>query len=108
MRRLFELADRDSDQHVTPDELIADMEQWGEGDEDKKEAQGRKTLELAKFKAADTDGNGLLDNEELPSLFYPEIHNGVLDLTAKATMQQKDRNGDGLLDPKEFWEGDSV
>jgi len=23
-------------------------------------------------------------------------------------MQQKDRNGDGLLDPKEFWEGDSV
>jgi len=107
--QVLEEMDTDKDGKLSSAELIKDMEQWGEGDEeDKKEAQDRKTLELAKFKAADSDGNGLLDPQELPSLFYPETHEGVLELTAQSTLKQKDKNGDGLLDPKEFWEGDQV
>merc|ERR1711957_803941 len=65
-------------------------------------------LETAKFRAADQDGNSLLDLEELPSLFYPETHDGVLTMTAEATLKSKDTDGDGQLTPKEFWEGDAV
>lgn len=101
--------DGDKDQKLSLPELLKDMEQWGEeGEEDRAVAAKRKELETSKFKAADTDGNGLLDAEELPSLFYPETHDGVLEMTAAATMKNKDTDGNGELSPKEFWEGDAV
>merc|ERR1712083_774504 len=65
-------------------------------------------LEAAKFQVADENKDGRLSPNELPALFYPETHDGSLELTAKATMRQKDLNGDGLLTPKEFWDGDAV
>lgn len=101
--------DGDKDGKLSLEELLKDMEQWGEeGEEDKAEAAKRKELETAKFRAADTDGNSLLDADELPSLFYPETHDGVLEMTAAATMKNKDLDGNGQLTPKEFWEGDAV
>lgn len=101
--------DGDKDGKLSLEELIKDMEQWGEGDEeDKKEAEIRKELETAKFAAADGNGDGFLDNAELPALFYPETHDGVLELTARATLGQKDSDKDGMLTPREFWEGDAV
>merc|ERR1719421_1367517 len=99
--------DTDKDGKLSLVELLKDMEQWGEeGEEDKAQAAKRKELETAKFHAADADKNGLLDAEELPALFYPETHDGVLEMTAAATLKQKDSNGDGKLTMKEFWEGD--
>merc|ERR1719174_3039424 len=101
--------DTDKDGKLSLMELLKDMEQWGEeGEEDKAQAAQRKELETAKFHAADSDKNGLLDSTELPALFYPETHDGVLELTAKSTLMQKDKNGDGVLTPIEFWTGDSV
>merc|ERR1719198_2941818 len=80
--------DLDKDGKLSLQELLKDMEQWGEeGEEDKAEAAKRKELETAKFRAADTDSSGLLDAEELPALFYPETHDGVLEMTAAATMK---------------------
>lgn len=101
--------DSDKDNKLSLPELLKDMEQWGEeGEEDKAQAAKRKELETAKFRAADTDGNGLLDSDELPALFYPETHDGVLTMTAQATLKSKDTDGNGELTPKEFWEGDAV
>jgi len=101
--------DTDKDGKLSLMELLKDMEQWGEeGEEDKAQAAQRKELETAKFHAADSDKNGYLDSTELPALFYPETHDGVLEMTAAATLKAKDTNGDGQLTPKEFWEGDAV
>merc|ERR1719195_125378 len=83
------------------------MDQWGEED-DKDEASKRKAVEGEKFKAADADGDGLLSEVELPALFYPETHDGVLQIAAQSTLGQKDIDKDGLLTAKEFWEGDQV
>jgi len=66
----------------------------------------RSELEKEKFKVADTNKDGFLSVEELPSLFYPETHDGVLEVTAKHTLDQKDKDGDGQLSQKEFWEGE--
>merc|ERR1719440_1556488 len=101
--------DADKDGKLSLPELLKDMEQWGEeGEEDKAQAAKRKELETAKFKAADSDNSGLLDGDELPALFYPETHDGVLTMTAEASLKSKDTDGNGELTPKEFWEGDTV
>jgi Ca2+-binding EF-hand superfamily protein len=101
--------DADKDGKLSLEELLKDMDQWGEESEaDKAKNVERKDLESAKFKAADQDGDGFLNVEELPSLFYPETHDAVLELTAAATMKAKDKDGNGDLSPKEFWEGDAV
>jgi len=101
--------DADKDGKLSLPELLKDMEQWGEeGEEDKAQAVKRKDLETAKFKAADSDNSGLLDGDELPALFYPETHDGVLTMTAASTLKSKDTDGNGELTPKEFWEGDAV
>jgi len=106
---VIEEMDADKDGKLSLPELLKDMEQWGEeGEEDKAQAVKRKDLETAKFRAADSDGNGLLDPEELPALFYPETHEGVLAMTAASTLKSKDTDGSGELTPKEFWEGDNV
>merc|ERR1712048_10278 len=40
--------------------------------------------------------------------FYPETKDAVLDITSRATLKQKDTDGDGQLTSKEFWEGDAL
>merc|ERR1719265_819944 len=109
IQTIIDEMDTDKDGKLNLPELLKDMESWGEeGEEDKAEVQKRKDHEAAKFQVADTNGDGFLSTEELPALFYPETHDGVLALTAEATMKQKDVNGDGKLTAQEFWEGDSV
>merc|ERR1712216_1057415 len=80
------------------------------GDDEKKtEVEHQKrlqflTVETAKFKAADINGDGKLDKSELISLFQPETHEGVLKVTVEETMRQMDTNKDGKLTAAEFWE----
>lgn len=98
--------DGNKDGGVSLEELLKDVEHWDQGEEgDKKQLDARRSLEEQKFAVADADKNGLLDKEELPGLYYPEIHAGVLDLTTKDAMDHRDIDRDGFLTAHEFWEG---
>lgn len=102
--------DTSRDQKLSLEELLKDLDAQAEGadEEEMKNMVRKKELETAKFKLSDKDGDGLLDAEELPALFYPETNEAVLELTTEASLRQKDTNGDGKLTPKEFWEGDDA
>merc|ERR1740121_2353703 len=101
--------DTNSDGHLDLQELLKDMDQWSDPeDTDRRELDGRKEVETAKFQVADANGDGKLDVKELPSLFYPETHDGILAITVQATIKQKDQNGDGMLTITEFFEGASI
>lgn len=101
--------DTDKDGKLSLEELLKDMEQWGESEEEsKEEKEARVLVEKEKFSVADRDRNGVLDQGELPALFYPEVDDAVLEITAKEALKQKDRDHDGKLSNKEFWEGDVV
>jgi len=80
----------------------------GGNDEDVEELekswQNDKVFETAKFKAADENGDGFLAPEELGALFFPAVNAKVLAISVKATMDIKDKDGDAMLTPKEFWE----
>lgn len=105
---IIEEIDTSKDGKVSLQEHLDDFH--GQGDaSDEEEAQDleiRKEVEKAKFAAADADGDQLLDQAELAALFYPEIHERVLDITVKEALRQKDTNGDGKLSALEFWEID--
>ena len=62
-----------------------------------------RALEKAKFKAADADGDDLLNLQEMASLFYLETSPAVLDVVVRDTLKLKDKNKDGVLNVKEFW-----
>jgi len=105
---LLEEMDIDKDGKLSLDELLEVMNQSSEGsnEEEKNESLKRSELEKDKFDVADTNKDGFLSVEELPALFYPDTHDGVLEVTAKHTLGKKDKDGDGHLSQKEFWEGD--
>lgn len=108
IQTVMEEMDINKDGKLSLEELLKDMESWTDSaaEDDKQLLIKRQELEAAKFKLSDKDGDNLLDMEELPGLFYPETNEGVLHLTAKATLEQKDKDGDGKLTANEFWEGD--
>lgn len=103
---ILEEIDTSKDGKLTLEEHLNDIHNQADGgdEEEMKELEQRKTVETAKFQAADVNGDGVLDESELPALFYPETHDGVLAVTVMETMRQKDANGDGVLTPHEFWE----
>jgi Ca2+-binding EF-hand superfamily protein len=104
---VLEEMDLDKDGKLSVQELVKDLDSWGGEDvrEDEHEAGMMKEVETAKFGAADTNMDGLLDIHELPAMFYPETHEGVLDITSRQSLRQKDGDGDGLLSLQEFWRG---
>jgi len=106
---ILEEIDTSKDGHLSLEEHITDIQNQADGgdEEEMKELQRRYEVETAKFKAADANGDGLLDKSELPSLFYPETHDAVLGVTVGETLSQKDANSDGVLTPHEFWEASS-
>ena len=63
-----------------------------------------RALEMEKFKAADVDQDQLLNPTEMVSLFNFETSPAVLDVVVQNTLKSKDRNHDGVLSAKEFWE----
>eukprot|EP00930_Biecheleria_cincta_P007456 TRINITY_DN108675_c0_g1_i1.p1 TRINITY_DN108675_c0_g1~~TRINITY_DN108675_c0_g1_i1.p1 ORF type:complete len:285 (-),score=78.61 TRINITY_DN108675_c0_g1_i1:363-1217(-) len=72
--------------------------------EELKEIEQTKMFQTNKFKAADSDNDGSLGPKELPGLFFPETHPGVLEVAARETMRLKDSNKDGKISMNEFWE----
>lgn len=96
--------DGDSDGKLTLAEVLRDLEQWGGEDGGERSQKSALTMDLEreKFKLADADKNGLLDTQEFPALFFPETHDGVLELMTKAALEVKDTDKDGLLTLREF------
>merc|ERR1712066_433646 len=80
----------------------------GGDEEELKELEARKKVESQKFAAADANGDNFLDQSEVPALFYPETHDGVLAVTVAESLRQKDLNSDGKLTVREFWEADAA
>lgn len=107
---ILEEIDTNKDGSLGLEEHLNDIHNQADGGDEAemKELEHRKGVETAKFKAADLNNDGALDKTELPSLFYPETHEGVLSVTVSETMRQKDGNKDGKLSPKEFWESDQM
>jgi Ca2+-binding EF-hand superfamily protein len=104
-KNILEEIDSDKDAKISLEEL---MNSFGESDPGDKEVTARKAVEEKKFKAADADGDGLLNEVELSALYYPETHEGVLQIATQYTLETKDTDKDGFLTAKEFWEGDQV
>jgi len=104
MNQLKDL-DANKDGGVSLEEMLKDLEQWHEGDKGEKGMVSQRSHQEEKFAHADNDKNGALDEQELSGFFNPEMHAGVLDVTAKETMYHRDVDKDGLLTPEEFWEG---
>lgn len=103
---ILEEIDSSKDGKLSLQEHFDDLHSQAEGGdaEEMKELEQRKAVEEAKFKAADANGDGVLDADELPALFYPETHEDVLHVVAGEVLRQKDKNKDGRLSAAEFWE----
>jgi len=59
--------------------------------------------EQAKFKAADKNKDGLLDEQEYPAYTHPEIDDAVEEAYARSLFDGKDVNKDGVLDYEEVF-----
>jgi Ca2+-binding EF-hand superfamily protein len=107
---ILEEIDTSKDGKLSLEEHLSDIHNQADGgdEQEMQELEHRKAVEAAKFRAADSNSDGHLDANELPGLFYPETHEGVLDVTVAETMRQKDTNKDGKLNAKEFWESDQM
>merc|ERR1711920_750807 len=71
-------------------EVVADM-------------QAENEFQKAKFVAADTNADGVLEKEELPALWHPETADKSLNLMAESTIKERDLDGDGKLNITELW-----
>lgn len=91
---LFSEADASKDGKVTLTEHLAFI--------DAHEEKDLRAVEEAKFIAADTNGDSVLDKQELVGLYFPETQEGVLSAAVSATMSVKDQDKDGRLSLQEF------
>jgi len=59
--------------------------------------ESKKAWEERKFKAADGNGDGLLDESEVGGFYVAEGNDKVLELSAQQTLDEKDSDKDGFL-----------
>merc|ERR1740129_180910 len=105
---ILEDIDTNKDGQLTLEEYLADIHSEDVDQQDKEEFENRKRVETEKFKAADTNGDKILDATEIPAIFFPEAHDHILHVTAKEAMLQKDANKDGKLTKRELFEFDGA
>mmetsp|Transcript_34916 Transcript_34916/g.108628 ORF Transcript_34916/g.108628 Transcript_34916/m.108628 type:complete len:291 (-) Transcript_34916:88-960(-) len=99
-------ADTSRDGKMSLEEHLKDFsggDHEAEDEESKAVMEHQKEVEKAKFAAADVNNDGLLDDKEVPALFFPETHDGVLSIMAKDSLKQKDADGNGVLSFEEFF-----
>merc|ERR1719223_2562366 len=95
--------DEDKDGKLSLQEHLA-MDEDAVSEEDMENVASWKQIETVKFNAADRDKDGLLNEEELPALFYPDKHEDVLSAVMAETMRVKDKDKNGKLSHAEFRE----
>jgi len=98
---VFDEIESTQDGTLSLEEHMSEVAEFHKGDED--EIAKQREAELAKFKAADTNGDDKLDVEELVHLMHPETHPEVLEVHTKEEMRLRDTDKDGKLSQKE-WE----
>lgn len=55
-----------------------------------------------RFRAADTNGDMMADKQEFTAFLHPEDHEHMKDIVVQETIEDIDRNGDGLIDLQEY------
>jgi Ca2+-binding EF-hand superfamily protein len=98
---IFDEIESTKDGHLSFDEHMAEVAEFHTGDEEEKAQQ--KKAEIAKFRAADVNGDDKLELDELVHLMHPETHPEVLEVHCKEEMRKRDTDKDGRLNKKE-WE----
>lgn len=102
---ILEESDTSKDGKLSLEEHLRNI-QLGQTDEEthsKDDIERQNSLETAKFKAADENGDGLLDSHEIAFLSTPETHEGVLTILVTGIMHDQDKNKDGKLSYEEIW-----
>merc|ERR1711865_347294 len=98
----MEMMDTNKDKKVSLEEFLKKESELL----DVKESDARKKsfdeLDAAKFKVADVNADGFLDEHELPHAVYGETHDEIVRLMAAHDLKIKDKDGDGKLDATEF------
>lgn len=109
-KELFEGMDPDGDGKVSLDDLMKEMygaESYIDEIEDEKEKEKlilRKKSDESKFKAADGNNDGHLDELELAAFFAPELHDDVVQVATENLIAERDHSKDGALQFHEFAE----
>jgi len=93
-------ADTNKDGKISMEEHLA-LLQDSDGSPEMDE---HRAYETSKFKAADVNNDGFLDNEEVKALFFPSMNKAVLEIETAENLKRKDTDGDGRLSEEEFWE----
>ncbi|XP_063242709.1 reticulocalbin-2 [Bacillus rossius redtenbacheri] len=103
----FEDADENEDGVVTWQEYISDSYGIQDSDEEDNEIDDNSEEKLISddkimFRAADGNGDGVLNKQEFLKFSHPEEHPEMLPVVLKQTLDEKDANKDGFIDFQEF------
>jgi len=96
------------DGHASLQEYMDDLEKHQPPDEDINAVNQHvemRNLELKKFQMADADEDGALNRTELLNMVSPGMSDKIFEVSTLAELQQKDTDGDGVLNEEEFWAG---
>uniref|UniRef100_A0A8R1DH74 EF-hand domain-containing protein n=1 Tax=Caenorhabditis japonica TaxID=281687 RepID=A0A8R1DH74_CAEJA len=99
VERMSEL-DVNADGFISWEEYLTDS--FPEEELHNKEEEALIAQDKLYFKQADVDNDGKLNMEELASFLNPEHHAHMHPVLIAVTLLEKDSNGDGAIDEKEF------